>query len=354
MAKGKKELVNQIKAELAKCDSVVHAGDPDDEGQLIVDEVLDFLKYKGKVERVYVNDSIDKNIKKAFTKLVDNNKCRAVGEAALARQIADFTFGANESRLACLRCGKNVSVGRVQTPTLGLVVARDLAIENHVVRKFFELMPRYKIDKTSNEVDFIFVPRKELLNDEKHIFDKEILDKINKKLPKCFNEETKITQERKAPPLPYNLTKLQTAMSKKFGYSAQTTLNITQALRDKYKAITYNRTDCQYLSEEHYKDAKNVLDVVFKNLSLKDKIDLKLHHHAFNDKNISAHHAIIPQEIKLDVSKMTEQERNVYREICISYVNLFKEAAIFDVSSTIHQIDDGEIKYVAKKMVVAG
>ena len=135
----KQSLVDEIAGLLETCDSVIAAGDPDDEGQLIVDELLDYLGYAGKVERVYVNDNIEKNIVKAFDKLVPNDSCRGAGNAAYARQMADMCFGVNETRLATKRLDGLFTVGRVQTPTLGLVVKRDEAIAHHVTRKFYEL-----------------------------------------------------------------------------------------------------------------------------------------------------------------------------------------------------------------------
>lgn len=108
----KKPLIDQIAGLLKTCDSVIAAGDPDDEGQLIVDELLDYLGYAGKVERVYVNDNIEKNIVKAFDKLVPNDSCRGAGNAAYARQMADMCFGVNETRLATKRLDGLFTVGR--------------------------------------------------------------------------------------------------------------------------------------------------------------------------------------------------------------------------------------------------
>ena len=157
----KKPLIDQIAGLLKTCDSVIAAGDPDDEGQLIVDELLDYLGYAGKVERVYVNDNIEKNIVKAFDKLVPNDSCRGAGNAAYARQMADMCFGVNETRLATKRLDGLFTVGRVQTPTLGLVVKRDEAIAHHVTRKFYELFASG--DSDAGELTFKYLPGKELL-----------------------------------------------------------------------------------------------------------------------------------------------------------------------------------------------
>ena len=130
----KKPLIDQIAGLLKTCDSVIAAGDPDDEGQLIVDELLDYLGYAGKVERVYVNDNIEKNIVKAFDKLVPNDSCRGAGNAAYARQMADMCFGVNETRLATKRLDGLFTVGRVQTPTLGLAFRHERALRLHCRR----------------------------------------------------------------------------------------------------------------------------------------------------------------------------------------------------------------------------
>lgn len=163
----KKPLIDQIAGLLETCDSVIAAGDPDDEGQLIVDELLDYLGYTGKVERVYVNDNIEKNIVKAFDKLVPNDSCRGAGNAAYARQMADMCFGVNETRLATKRLDGLFTVGRVQTPTLGLVVKRDEAIAHHVTRKFYELFASG--DSDAGKLTFKYLPGKELLAGEKHV-----------------------------------------------------------------------------------------------------------------------------------------------------------------------------------------
>ena len=210
ISNGKKELINIIKKELKNCDSVIHAGDPDDEGQLIVDEVLEFLQYKGKVERVFVNDSIDKNIKKAFDNLVNNDKCINTGKAALARQIADFTFGSNESRLACIKCGKTLPVGRVLTPTLGLVVNRDNIIAKHIKQKYYELF--LKTYCQGKNFTFSFIPNESFCDEDKYIFNKSKIEKLANGLKGSFRANVKNINKEEYSPLPYNLTKLQSAL----------------------------------------------------------------------------------------------------------------------------------------------
>lgn len=349
----KKSLVEEIAGLLETCDSVIAAGDPDDEGQLIVDELLDYLGYTGKVERVYVNDNIEKNIVRAFDNLVPNDSCRGAGNAAYARQMADMCFGVNETRLATKRLGGLFTVGRVQTPTLGLVVMRDNAIEHHVTRKFYELSARGTSD--AGALTFKFKPGKELLAGEKHLFDTDALEALKDKLDgRDLPFETTVSKKQENPPLPYNLTVLLSDMSRRFGFTAAKTQQITQDLRDKYKAITYNRSDSQYLKEEHREQAPAVLSQAMENLGVSWPLDYSLHSRAFNDGNVTAHHGIIPQEAKAPVSKMTTDEAKVYTAICERYAMQFLPPAVYDVSESAADVDGGSLVLTAKRLVDAG
>lgn len=349
----KKRLVEEIAGLLKTCDSVIAAGDPDDEGQLIVDELLDYLGYTGKVERVYVNDNIEKNIVKAFDNLVPNDSCRGAGNAAYARQMADMCFGVNETRLATKRLGGLFTVGRVQTPTLGLVVMRDNAIEHHVTRKFYELSARGTSD--ADALTFKFKPGKELLAGEKHLFDTDALEALKDKLDgRDLPFETTVSKKQENPPLPYNLTVLLSDISRRFGFTAAKTQQITQDLRDKYKAITYNRSDSQYLKEEHREQAPAVLSQAMENLGVSWPLDYSLHSKAFNDGNVTAHHGIIPQEAKAPVSKMTTDEAKVYTAICERYAMQFLPPAVYDVSESTADVDGGSLVLTAKRLVDAG
>lgn len=349
------ELVESIRELLEEADSVINAGDPDDEGQLIVDEVLDYLGYTGKVERVYVNDNIEKNIVKAFDHLVPNEECRACGDAAYARQMADMCFGVNETRLATKRLEGLFSVGRVQTPTLGLVVNRDEQIEHHVTRKFYELTATGGCPDTDTQPTFKFKPGKDMLSGEKHVFDSTPLEAIKAKLDGSdATFTTVITEKTENPPLPYNLTVLLSDMSERFGFTAAKTQQITQDLRDNYKAITYNRSDSQYLKEEHFAQAPVVLAQAMENVGATWPLDYSIHSKAFNEKNVTAHHGIIPQEIVAPVSDMTEDEAKVYTAIVERYAAQFLSPAIYDVSTSSFDVESGTFQAVSTHLREAG
>lgn len=347
----KRDLVSSIADLLADTDCVINAGDPDDEGQLIVDEVLDYLGYTGKVLRVYVNDNIEKNIRKAFDQLLPNEECRPAGEAAYARQMADMCFGVNETRLATKRLGGLFSVGRVQTPTLGLVVSRDEAIEHHVSRKYYELAATGNCPDTDRPAVFRFKPNKELLGDEKHLFERADLDHIKGRLDGTTTAfTTELSEKVENPPLPYNLTVLLSDMSRRYGFTASKTQQITQDLRDKYKAITYNRSDSQYLKEEHFEQASVVLPQAMRNLGVSWELDYSIHSKAFNEKNVTAHHGIIPQEVDAPVDEMTKDEAKVYRAIVERYAAQFLPPAVYDVSTSTFDVDEGVFSAVCNRV----
>ena len=140
--------VAEIARALAGAEEVYCCGDADDEGQLIVDEIIEYARREfgcgfgpddARCKRVYVNDNLPANIRKAFERARPNAECMGAGRAAHARQLADMCFGVNESRLATCKLGATVALGRVQTPTMGLVIGRDAAREGHVRREYYEL-----------------------------------------------------------------------------------------------------------------------------------------------------------------------------------------------------------------------
>lgn len=354
-APGKTDLVERIRSLLRDADCVIHAGDPDDEGQLIVDEVLDYLGYEGRVLRVYVNDNIEKNIRRAFDQLVPNEGCRAAGNAAYARQMADMCFGVNETRLATKRLGQLFTVGRVQTPTLGLVVNRDEAIEHHVSRKFYRLFASGDCPDADRPVVFEFKPSKALLDGEKHVFDPEPLNALKQQLDGgTVTFATTLSEKVENPPLPYNLTVLLSDMSRRYGFTAAKTQQITQDLRDKYKAITYNRSDSQYLKEEHFAQAPEVLARAMRNIGVSWDLDYTIHSKAFNEKNVTAHHGIIPQEAEAPVEKMTQDEAKVYTAIVERYAAQFLPAAVYAVSTSCFDADGGTFVAVCQRLKEPG
>lgn len=323
----KKDRVEQIMALMQECDQIIHAGDPDDEGQFLIDEILDYAQNEKPVKRVYINDNTPANIKKAFHDLIDNDeKLRAVGRSAYARAVADYVVGINYSRLfSLLLRRKGMSVGRVQSPTLGLIVMRDEAIDNHVKQKYYELHTDGHMEEPDTAIRFQLKPKSDLLDDGKHILHRNSMEDIEKNIMSKPDQKVKVDEKFMdvKPPLPFNLAKLQAHMNARYGFDLSKTDQITQTLRDRYQAITYNRSDSQYLKEEHFQEADRVLPHVMSKLNEQYPVDYKLHSECFNDKYVTAHHAIIPTMPDFNIAQLLPDERRVYEEICRYYIMQF-------------------------------
>lgn len=322
----KETMVNQIGAYLEDCDYVIHAGDNDDEGQLLVDEVLQHFGYTGKVMRLDTGNTTREGLKKAFARMTDNAGHISAGRAAYARAIADKAFGYSLSRHFTIVNHVKLNVGRVQTPTLGLVVSRDLQIEGHEKTYFYNLLGDFLLDGRTIRAKFTPAEDDPMLTDGKCL-DSKALEAVRDKLL-CKNLSASILKKelKEAPPLPFNLVKLQSYCDKKWGYTPAEVMEITQHLRDEYKAITYNRSDCQYLTDEHFAEAPETIAKTLQNLGKEAEtyqLDAERRSKAFHAKYVKLHFAIIPTGEPVDLAKLTEKEQNVYLAIANRYLMQF-------------------------------
>ena len=351
----KKDRVNQIGGLLKQADMVIHAGDPDDEGQLLVDEILDWFRYKGPVKRLDTANTTEAAMRKALNHMSDNSLHVNAGQSAYARSVADLMVGVNMSRFfTCSNPRVLLTVGRVQTPTLGLVVNRDYQIEHHVKRTYYNVLVDLNVNNT--EVTAKFVPAKDnpYVEDGK-IFNIKYAETLVKYFTgKSFNADVTKKRVEESPPLPFNLVKLQSYCGKKFGYSPSETLSITQTLRETHKAITYNRSDCQYLSEEHFKEAPSTLKQVMENISFHPSgIDTNIKSRCFNDKNITAHFAIIPTDNKVNLERLTQKEKNVYLAVCKFYMIQFMPKAVKEKTELNVPLEKGNSLKATSSVVVS-
>lgn len=332
---------------LERADSVIHAGDPDEEGQLLIDELLRWFHYDGTVMRLDTGDTTRGGLQKALGRMKDNRECVNEGWSAYARSVADLMVGVNMSRFfTCSNPGALLTVGRVQTPTLGLVVARDMAVEGHTKTVYYDVYVDLEVETADGvkRVRTKYQPKKKPKKGEEDSFRilsrteaEEILAGLMKRDYTAVVERKTVKED---PPLPFNLVKLQSYCSSHFGYNPQEVMDITQSLREKHKAITYNRSDCQYLSEEHFKEAPKTMEQVIKNISYRPKeLDMKIHSKCFNDKNITAHFAIIPTNNNVSLQRLTERERNVYLAVCKYYMAQFLPKAEKEKSKLTAEAD---------------
>jgi len=319
---------------LKKATEVVNAGDPDREGQLLVDELLEHYKCEAPVLRFWASAQDSVSVRRALNEMKANQQYKGMADAAMARGRADWLIGMNLTRAYTLRAQRGgsrvtVTVGRVQTPTLALVVTRDREIEA------FKPIPFHSIRAGIQHGNSAFIARwianedQAGLDAEGRLVDTKIADQLVASLQGKPGKVAAYEQkpERRQQPLSFSLTDLTLAASNKFGYAAADVLEVCQALYETHKLTSYPRTDCPYLPEAQHADATGVLDAVKKVnpdlASIIDQADPRIKSRTWNDANVTAHHGIIPTSHVGDVSALTEQQRNVYGLIVRAYIAQF-------------------------------
>lgn len=336
--------LKQIGEYIKQADCIIHAGDVDEEGQLLIDEILRWFSYKGPVWRIQTNDTSEGAMRKALKHMKNNSECEADGWSAFGRELSDAVFGFNLTRYFTVKNNTFLPIGRVQTPTLGLVVQRDALIEGHKKLSYYELSTALAIQGKQVSAKFLPDPENPALTDGKFLDRSYLEQKASLLSSKVFpNIVIKKEVVKQQPPLPFNLTKLTSYCSTKWGYNPDDVMKITQSLRENHKAITYNRSDCEYLSEEHFKEAPETVAAAAANLGIEEsQFDTSIKSRCFNDSKITAHFAIIPTAQKVDVSKLTSRELNVYKAICEHYFVQFLEPATKERTSLTVDLGAGE------------
>ena len=343
----KKFIFSNIKSFLTKADEIIHAGDPDDEGQYLIDEILEFCNFKKPVKRVLINDGNSEAVKKAFSKLEDNQKYLPLGKAAEARAISDALVGYNLSRYYTLSNTTNqtLTIGRVQTPTLALVVRRDNEIKNHIKEKYYNLYLKTNINNI--DIDLKYYTKEKITDKSIH---EELINKIGDKISNLVVSKKENYRET---PLPYNLSDLESDAATLFKYTTQKIMDITQSLRDKHKAITYNRSNSSYLTEEHFKEAPKIIPVVAQKLNFTATFNFSQKNKCFNDKYSVPHHGIIPTGAG-NFESFSEEEKNIYKLIAERYFIQFLEKVKVEKTEAKVEIEENIFKKSSTKILEPG
>ena len=293
VAKATKKQFNILKKLMndKEVDTVINACDAGREGESIFRLVYNQVNCKKKMKRLWISSMEDSAIKEGFDNLTDGKDYDNLFESAQARAIADWLVGMNISRLYSCLYQQNYSVGRVQTPTLAMIVKRDDEIANYQKEKY------YTVEFSMNG----FTLSTDRIDDE--VAAEQLISLVGDKI-----EITDVIQKEKItkPDLPFDLTTLQRECNKYFGYSAKQTLDYTQSLYEK-KLITYPRTDSRCLTEDMIVSTVN-------NILGKNDFDTERIKVVFNSKKVTDHHAIIPtiSSVKEDVSELPLSEAKVY------------------------------------------
>ena len=337
-----KKQYNIVKTLIDMSDTIINAGDPDEEGQLIVDSILyneGIIDLKGNskktIKRLLVNDFNTEAIKKELSNLKDNNDYLELSYMALARALADKTFGYNLTRAYSVKnrqAGNSnvISLGRVQTPMLALIVRREQEIKNHVISYYWTIKGSTAI--ASSSLDFTYQAKDNEIDNTKKITSEvtanEILNRLNENKSNTVVSKYEKKEETENVPLPYNLLDLQVDCSKLYNMKADIVMSVTQSLREKHKAITYNRSNCNYLLDETYEQSpaiiaclQNIEDDKLQNIINNANIDIKSK--AFNSSKTTAHTAIIPTKVKFDLSAFSDDEKKVFLLIANRFVMQF-------------------------------
>ncbi|MCH9297645.1 DNA topoisomerase-3 [Pantoea allii] len=351
---------------LAQADEVVHAGDPDREGQLLVDEVLDYLQLpaekRSKVQRCLINDLNPQAVERAINRLRENREFIPLCVSALARARADWLYGINMTRAWTL-LGRNagydgvLSVGRVQTPVLGLVVRRDEEIANFVPKDYFEVKAHIVTpDESRFTANWVPSEACEPWQDEegrllKRSLAEHVVARISGQpaIVTAYNDK----RENEIAPLPFSLSTLQIEAAKRFGLSAQAVLDVCQRLYETHKLITYPRSDSRYLPDEHFAGRHAVLNAIQAHqpdLTPPAEFDADRKNRCWDDKKVDAHHAIIPTA-RASAVRLNENEQQVYGLVARQYLMQFCPDAVFRKCTIDLDIAGG--KFVAKARFLA-
>ena len=360
----KKEASGQLKiiGKLLKdADCVVNAGDPDRDGQLLVDEVLEHFSYKGKVQRIWLASLDDTSVKKAIEGISDNSEFHNLRDSAIARARADWLFGINATRAMTIM-GRDsgrpdvLSIGRVQTPTLALVVARDTEIAGFRPIDYFILKGNFTVDARQFSALFVLPENQEGLDEAGRLVNGETAQKLAKEFQGRDGQICLVAREEKSklPPLPHCLSSLQKAASSRLGMSAQQVLDAAQKLYEK-KLTTYPRTDCRYLPDEQYSEAANILHSL-SSISGLEKIagnaNASLKSAAWNTKKVTAHHAIAPTGEKPD--GLSGRELDLYLMIATAWCLQFYPPMRYEAQKLALNIGDGRFEATGRAILDAG
>ncbi|NWC29653.1 DNA topoisomerase III [Pseudomonas tolaasii] len=353
-----------IKRLLSDTTTVIIATDADREGEMIARELLELCRYRGPVQRLWLSALNEASIRKALSSLKSGQETFLLYHSALARSRADWLIGMNLSRLFTLlgrRAGYDgvLSVGRVQTPTLRLVVDRDRAIAG------FVSVPYWDVDVHLSSMGQRFIAswlpscsgRDEAGRCLQQALASQAVQAISSsKTTTVVSLQTE--HSREPPPLPFDLSTLQEVCSRKLGLGAQETLNIAQTLYETHKATTYPRSDCRYLPENTFNEAPTVLDALLKtDPTLRTAfgcLDRSLRSRVWNDTKVTAHHGIIPTTEPANLARMSEQERHVYELIRSHYLAQFLPHHEFDRTQVELECGEERLTAVGKQILIQG
>ena len=358
--KGVEHQFKVIASLMQNADSIINCGDAGQEGELIQRWVMQLAGAKCPVQRLWISSLTEEAIREGFQNLKDQSHYQSLYEAGLMRAIGDWTLGMNATRLYTLKYRSNdrsqggsqvLSIGRVQTPTLALIVRRQQEIENFVPTTYWVLTTNYR--------DTVFNVVMEEEEKEESLTEKQEQAKTKEKTPKGFKtrEEGEAVLEKikdlpftvkkiekkkgkEAPPRLFDLTSLQVECNRKFGYSADQTLQLVQSLYEK-KVSTYPRVDTTFLPDDVYPKCGQIMNGLKDYFHLMDRIKgqkLRKDKKFFDNSKVTDHHAIIPTG--QPTTGLSEMEKKVFDLIARRFIGIFYPDCLFETTTITGEVGD--------------
>ena len=343
--KGVEKQFKVIESLFHKADEIVNCGDAGQEGELIQRWVMQKAAVKCPVKRLWISSLTEESIKEGFKTLKDQSDYQSLYEAGLSRAIGDWLLGMNATRLYTMKYGQNrqvLSIGRVQTPTLALIVNRYHEIVNFKPEAYWVLSTIYR-DTTFTATKGKYVSVEDGQKDLQSIEGKEFT---------VTDISTKKGTE--APPRLYDLTSLQVECNKKYNLSADQTLQTIQSLYEK-KYTTYPRVDTTYLSDDIYPKCPDILSKLANYAEYTSPLagkKLPKSKKVFDNSKVTDHHAIIPTGVVPHVLSFVEQQ--VYDEVCRHFIAVFYPDCQFATTTVLGKVEDVEFKTSGKQILVPG
>ena len=334
---------------MKQAEYIVNCGDAGQEGELIQRWVMQKVGISCPVKRLWISSLTEESIREGFQNLEPASNRDSLYMAGLCRAIGDWVLGMNATRLYTLKYGRRemkappLSVGRVQTPTLALIVKRQREIENFVPEPYWVLATKYR--------DTLFTAQK-----GKFLKEDEAQQALAQITGKPFTVTSVSTKRGKeAPPKLYDLTSLQVECNKKFSYSADITLNLIQSLYEKH-VTTYPRVDTTFLSDDIYPKCPNILNGIsglYPDLMtpLRGK-KLKKSKKVFDSSKVTDHHAIIPTGVA--ANNLTDAERKVFDLVARRFISVFYDDCVFDTTTVEGEAGEVPFKVQGKHIVEEG
>ncbi|MCL1861931.1 MAG: DNA topoisomerase 3, partial [Defluviitaleaceae bacterium] len=344
----------------ASIEAVICATDSGREGELIFRYIYHYADCKKPVKRLWISSLTDAAISDGLAKMKDGAEYDNLYASARCRAEADWLVGMNATRAYTLSNDELLPMGRVQTPTLAMLVNRHAEIQAFDAREYYEVKAEFLLEN-GEKYSGTWINKQNEENDER-TYDKkqaeEILEKIKGKTGAVDSVETE--EKRQLPPQLFDLTELQRECNRKLGFSAKKTLETAQSLYEKHKLITYPRTDSRYLSEDMAPKLRKTIEAVatgdYEEIAqeLLNRPNIPTTSRIINNAKVTDHHAIIPTGGKKPLSSLSADEKAVYDRILRNFIAAFYPAFVYDVTTAITNIEEEKFRSRGRVEKIAG